>query len=102
MKKIINDPKNVVDEMVDGLVRAYPQYLTKLPDTEAMVRSDQDSMQGKVGIVSGGGSGHEPPTPALLALACSALPWQDRFSPHRRQTKFMRQLRLSIKVRAFS
>ncbi|MBP5845185.1 dihydroxyacetone kinase subunit DhaK, partial [Lactiplantibacillus plantarum] len=60
MKKIINDPKNVVDEMVDGLVRAYPQYLTKLPDTEAMVRSDQDSMQGKVGIVSGGGSGHEP------------------------------------------
>lgn len=40
MKKIINDPKNVVDEMVDGLVRAYPQYLTKLPDTEAMVRSD--------------------------------------------------------------
>lgn len=60
MKKIINDPKNVVEEMVDGLVRSYPQYLTKLPDTEAMVRSDQASMKGKVGLVSGGGSGHEP------------------------------------------
>ena len=102
MKKIINDPKNVVDEMVDGLVRAYPQYLTKLPDTEAMVRSDQDSMQGKLELLVVAGVVMSPPTPALLALACSALPWQDRFSPHRRQTKFMRQLRLSIKVRAFS
>jgi len=60
MKKIINEPKNVVSEMVDGLVRAYPQYLAQLPDTEAMIRSDQESMRGKVGIVSGGGSGHEP------------------------------------------
>jgi len=60
MKKILNDPKDVVPEMVDGLVRAYPQYLTQLPDTTAMVRSDQASMVGKVGIVSGGGSGHEP------------------------------------------
>ncbi|MFC6181707.1 dihydroxyacetone kinase subunit DhaK [Lactiplantibacillus daowaiensis] len=60
MKKIINDPKDVVPEMVDGLVRAYPQYLKQLPDTEAMVRSDTASMAGKVGIVSGGGSGHEP------------------------------------------
>ena len=30
MKKIINDPSNVVSEMVDGLVRAYPQYLTQI------------------------------------------------------------------------
>jgi len=60
MKKILNDPKDVVSEMVDGLVRAYPQYLTQLPDTTAMVRSDQASMVGKVGLVSGGGSGHEP------------------------------------------
>lgn len=60
MKKIINDPKNVVNEMVSGLVRAYPQYLKKIEGTEAMIRSDEASMAGKVGIVSGGGSGHEP------------------------------------------
>ncbi|KRL03583.1 dihydroxyacetone kinase subunit DhaK [Liquorilactobacillus capillatus] len=60
MKKIINEPQNVVSEMVDGLVRSYPQYLEKIPDTEAMIRSDSASMKGKVGIVSGGGSGHEP------------------------------------------
>lgn len=60
MKKIINDPGNVVSEMVDGLVRAYPQYLTQIDGTEAVVRTSKDSMKGKVGLVSGGGSGHEP------------------------------------------
>lgn len=60
MKKIINDAGNVVPEMVDGLVRSYPQYLRQIPDTEAVMRSDEDSMAGKVRIVSGGGSGHEP------------------------------------------
>lgn len=60
MKKIINDPKNVVSEMVSGLVRAYPQYLQKIEGTEAMIRSNEASMIDKVGIISGGGSGHEP------------------------------------------
>ncbi|TSO25765.1 dihydroxyacetone kinase subunit DhaK [Lactobacillus sp. LL6] len=60
MKKIINDPKNIVSEMVDGMVRAYPQYIEKVKNAEAVVRSNKDSMKGKVGLVSGGGSGHEP------------------------------------------
>ena len=60
MKKIMNDPSNVVPEMVAGLVSAYPTYLTQLPETTAVVRTDRTSMQGKVGLVSGGGSGHEP------------------------------------------
>ena len=60
MKKIINNPKNVVSEMVSGLVRAYPQYLQKIEGTEAMIRSNEASMVDKVGIISGGGSGHEP------------------------------------------
>ena len=60
MKKIINDPANVVPEMVKGMVRSYPQFISQVKDTEAVVRADKDSMTGKVGIVSGGGSGHEP------------------------------------------
>lgn len=60
MKKIINDPAAVVPEMVDGLVRAYPQILEQIPDTMAVVRADKASMQGKVAVISGGGSGHEP------------------------------------------
>ena len=60
MKKIINDPANVVPEMVKGMVRSYPQFISQVKDTEAVMRTDKDSMTGKVGIVSGGGSGHEP------------------------------------------
>lgn len=60
MKKIMNDPANIVPEMVDGMVRSFPQYLERIKDTNAVVRSNKDSMKGKVGIVSGGGSGHEP------------------------------------------
>ena len=59
MKKLINDPDDVVDEMLDGMVAAYPDDLRRLPDTQVMVREDAP-LDGKVGLVSGGGSGHEP------------------------------------------
>ncbi|WP_208586675.1 dihydroxyacetone kinase subunit DhaK [Gracilibacillus suaedae] len=59
MKKVINDANHVVDEMLDGLVEAYPTFLKRLPGTTVISRSDAP-VQGKVGIVSGGGSGHEP------------------------------------------
>ena len=60
MKKIINDPHDVVPEMVNGMTRSYPQYIEKIEGTEAVVRADKTSMKDKVGIISGGGSGHEP------------------------------------------
>ncbi|WP_284007760.1 dihydroxyacetone kinase subunit DhaK [Haloarcula pelagica] len=59
MKKLINDPDDVVDEMLDGMVAAYPDRLRRLPDTGVLVRADAP-VDGKVGVVSGGGSGHEP------------------------------------------
>lgn len=59
MKKLINDPNRVVDEMVEGYAAAYPQYIVQLPDSKrTLVRSQL--RKGKVGIVIGGGSGHEP------------------------------------------
>lgn len=59
MKKLLNDPARVVDEMVEGYVAAYPQYIAKLPaSTRALVRAKLKP--GKVGVVIGGGSGHEP------------------------------------------
>ncbi len=60
MKKIINDPQNVVPEMMEGLVRSYPQFVKLIPKTEGVIRSDENSMKDKVGLVGGGGSGHEP------------------------------------------
>jgi len=59
MKKLINDPDDVVDEMLEGMVAAYPDRVRRLPDTQVLVRDDAP-VDNKVGIVSGGGSGHEP------------------------------------------
>ncbi|MBO5068916.1 MAG: dihydroxyacetone kinase subunit DhaK [Roseburia sp.] len=57
-KKIINSVATVEDEMIQGLVKAYPQYLKKLDCGNVVVRADKK--EGKVALISGGGSGHEP------------------------------------------
>jgi phosphoenolpyruvate---glycerone phosphotransferase subunit DhaK len=56
MKKIINHPNNVVSEALQGLAKAYPQ-LKYTENLEVISRSEKRK---KVGLVSGGGSGHEP------------------------------------------
>ena len=58
MKKIINETSQVEDQMVDGLVKAYPDYVRRIDGTTVVVRSDKKT--GKVALISGGGSGHEP------------------------------------------
>jgi dihydroxyacetone kinase-like protein len=59
MKKLVNDPSDYVDEMLEGMVAAYPDRVRRLDGTKVLVRSDAP-VDGKVGVVSGGGSGHEP------------------------------------------
>lgn len=60
MKKFINDPRNVVDEMLEGLLAAHPQLIRSVrDDNRALVRTNAPR-DGKVGIVTGGGSGHLP------------------------------------------
>lgn len=59
MKKLINDPANVVSEALAGMAAAHGDLLTVHTDPDYIVRADAPR-QGKVGIVSGGGSGHEP------------------------------------------
>lgn len=59
MKKLINDPSDYVDEMLDGMVAAHPDRLRRLDGTKVLVRDD-GPVEGKVAVVSGGGSGHEP------------------------------------------
>ncbi|MGA9402734.1 dihydroxyacetone kinase subunit DhaK [Haladaptatus sp.] len=59
MKKLINEPSAVVDEMLDGMVAAHPDEVRRLPDSNVLVRNDAP-IEGKVAVVSGGGSGHEP------------------------------------------
>ncbi|RWZ51361.1 dihydroxyacetone kinase subunit DhaK [Halobacillus fulvus] len=59
MKKLINDPNDIVTEMLDGFVAAYPNAVRRVPDTTVIVRKDSP-VENKVGLISGGGSGHEP------------------------------------------
>ncbi len=58
MKKIINEVENVEQEMIEGLVKSRPRKLEKLDAGNIVVRRERK--QGKVALVSGGGSGHEP------------------------------------------
>ncbi|SFK34990.1 dihydroxyacetone kinase DhaK subunit [Marinilactibacillus piezotolerans] len=58
MKKIMNNPDQIVDEMLDGMAFAYDSIVERIPETKVIHRKHEKN--GKVGLVSGGGSGHEP------------------------------------------
>ena len=57
MKKIINAVDQVENQMVAGMVKAYPHYMKKLDCGNVVVRAEKK--EGKVALISGGGSGHE-------------------------------------------
>ena len=60
MRKIINQPDQFVDEIIDSLLIAHPGWIkAATADRRALVRADAPK-QGRVGIVTGGGSGHMP------------------------------------------
>ncbi len=57
-KKAINDAKNVVQETFDGFLATYGKYFHQLEGVTAVAKNKMDP--DKVGLVIGGGSGHEP------------------------------------------
>ncbi|WP_080873330.1 dihydroxyacetone kinase subunit DhaK [Oceanobacillus timonensis] len=58
MKKVINQPSNVIEDMVKGMALANEEQWMQVEGTNVIRRKELSP--GKVGIVSGGGSGHEP------------------------------------------
>ncbi|MBL7258575.1 dihydroxyacetone kinase subunit DhaK [Paractinoplanes lichenicola] len=58
MKKLINDPADVISDALHGLAAAHPELRVDF-ENRVVVRGDAP-VRGKVGLVSGGGSGHEP------------------------------------------
>lgn len=60
MKKLMNFPADFVDEMLDGLTAAFPAAFVRDGETRRVIRRAQGATKGKVGVVSGGGSGHMP------------------------------------------
>ncbi|MCB8875461.1 dihydroxyacetone kinase subunit DhaK [Acidisoma silvae] len=59
MNRIINDPEQVADETIAGVLKAFPELLSPTAHPRVL-RATQQRGPGKVGIVTGGGSGHEP------------------------------------------
>ena len=60
MRKIINKPENFVDEMIEGIIRAYPGHLRIVNNDLRCLTSLDKGKIGKVSLVTGGGSGHLP------------------------------------------
>lgn len=58
MKKIINQPQDVVDEMLNGLVFMHNDLVERVEGYDVIIRKAEKT--GKVALISGGGSGHEP------------------------------------------
>ena len=58
-KRIMNDARNMVDEELEGLVSIHRNTLRRIAGTNIIVRKDSPVI-GKVGVIGGGGSGHEP------------------------------------------
>ena len=74
MKKLINDPADLVSEALRGVERAHPELRVD-HENRVVVRGDAP-VRGKVALVSGGGSGHEPlhggfVGPGMLDAACA-------------------------------
>ncbi|CAM3404811.1 dihydroxyacetone kinase subunit DhaL [Paracoccus nototheniae] len=60
MQRFVNDPDDLVDETVAGFVKAHADLVRKDPANPRVLVSRYAPQDGKVGIVTGGGSGHEP------------------------------------------
>ena len=74
MQRIMNNPDNIVDEMLKGFLKAHSD-IVEATDNGRVVKA-KDIPEGKVGVVTGGGSGHKPAfigyVPTLPMTICEA------------------------------
>ena len=59
MQKIINNPQDVVDEMIEGFIKVHSDLIVPT-ENPRVLKYKQAPIKGKVGVVTGGGSGHKP------------------------------------------
>jgi dihydroxyacetone kinase-like protein len=67
MKKLINDPEQVVVEQLEGMALAFPDMIKVHYEPNFVYRADAP-VEGKVAVISGGGSGHEPMHGGLVGV----------------------------------
>ncbi len=59
-KKVLNNPDHVIEEMLEGILAAHPEHLRQPEGAPRTIVATDGPRDGKVGLVIGGGSGHEP------------------------------------------
>jgi len=59
-KKLINNPDHIIEEMLEGILAAHPEHLYQHENSTRAIIAKQGPRKGKVGLMIGGGSGHEP------------------------------------------
>ena len=86
-KKLINDPANIIDEMLEGAIAAHPRLRQRLAGETHAVVDRGPPRPGKVGLVIGGGSGHEPTFLGFVGKGWPTLRRSATCSPRRRPTR---------------
>jgi hypothetical protein len=99
MRKFLNDPADVVKESLAGLGAAHPELVQYDADAQILIRVDAP-IQGKVALISGGGSGHEPLHGGFVGRGCSTPLVRVRCSPRRSRSRCSRRRRPSTAVPA--
>lgn len=81
MKKIINEPKNLLNDLIEGFVYTHHDLVDCLDDAKVIHRKYKN--EGKVALVSGGGSGHEPSHAGFVGkgMLAAAVPGEVFTSP---------------------
>ncbi len=81
MKKIMNDPKHLLNELLEGFVYTHDHLVSRLEGTNVIHRNYRNN--GKVALVSGGGSGHEPSHSGFVGkgMLAAAVPGEVFTSP---------------------
>ena len=98
MKKLINAPEDVVTEALEGVAAAHPSLSVDV-ENKVITRAGGPTA-GKVGLVSGGGSGHEPLHGGFVGYGMLDAACPGRCSPHRCPTRCSSRPRRSTAARA--
>ena len=99
MKKILNSTADYVDEMLAGLVAAHPEYYRFHGDSGKVVARAKSGSAGKVGIVTGGGSGHLPVFTGYVGEGLLDACAIGDVLPHRRLNRWLMPFARLTKVR---
>ena len=59
-KKLINNPDHIIEEMLEGVLAAHPDHLYQIDGQPRSIIARHGPRTDKVGLMIGGGSGHEP------------------------------------------